>query len=259
MSFKNILLLTAITGALGSTSALAGPSAKFAATWSTNPAQIVALNFENYDTNEIVAPEKHGHVITTLKVPQDKELLIGVSAEIGIVTDTSVKGKDGALAKAIADGRATVVVTATPVGGGEEVEAVPGEITLSQRIQEMSATLAGVIETCELSVEGTVDENGDVVSEGSLDVTEDCEVTDEEIGLMQDTLAAHHFNFILPNMDAGEYEIKAYFTTKAGVGLTTEELSDASAYAKVFVGKTMVTVQQVRAAANGLSEFDIVE
>ncbi|MCX8895591.1 hypothetical protein [Vibrio parahaemolyticus] len=256
MSFKNILLLTAITGALGSTSALAGPSAKFAATWSTNPAQIVALNFENYDTNELVAPEKHGHVITTLKVPQDKELLIGVSAEIGIVTDTSVKGKDGALAKAIADGRATVVVTATPVGGGVEVEAVPGEITLSQRIQEMSATLAGVIETCELSVEDT---DADGVSEGTLDVSEDCDVSDEEIGLMQDTLASHHFNFILPNMDAGEYDIKAYFTTKADVDATAEELAEASAYAKVFVGKTMVTVQQVRAAANGLSEFDIVE
>ncbi|MEI8599173.1 hypothetical protein P4S64_20745 [Vibrio sp. M60_M31a] len=256
MSFKNILLLTAITGALGSTSALAGPSAKFAATWSTNPAQIVALNFENYDTNELVAPEKHGHVITTLKVPQDKELLIGVSAEIGIVTDTSVKGKDGALAKAIADGRATVVVTATPVGGGEEVEAVPGEITLSQRIQEMSATLAGVIETCELSVEDT---DADGVSEGTLNVSEDCEVSDEEIGLMQDTLASHHFNFILPNMDAGEYDIKAYFTTKADVDATAEELAEASAYAKVFVGKTMVTVQQVRAAADGLSELDIVE
>ncbi|MDG2596215.1 hypothetical protein P7M64_05845 [Vibrio parahaemolyticus] len=256
MSFKNILLLTAITGALGSTSTLAGPSAKFAATWSTNPAQIVALNFENYDTNELVAPEKHGHVITTLKVPQDKELLIGVSAEIGIVTDTSVKGKDGALAKAMADGRATVVVTATPVGGGEEVEAVPGEITLSQRIQEMSATLAGVIETCELSVEDT---DADGVSEGTLDVTEDCDVSDEEIGLMQDTLASHHFNFILPNMDAGEYDIKAYFTTKADVDATAEELAEASAYAKVFVGKTMVTVQQVRAAADGLSDFDIVE
>ncbi|WP_229622699.1 hypothetical protein [Vibrio parahaemolyticus] len=178
---------------------------------------------------------------------------------MSLTHQSKVKGKDGALAKAIADGRATVVVTATPVGGGEEVEAVPGEITLSQRIQEMSATLAGVIETCELSVEGTVDENGDVVSEGSLDVTEDCEVTDEEIGLMQDTLASHHFNFILPNMDAGEYDIKAYFTTKADVDATAEELAEASAYAKVFVGKTMVTVQQVRAAANGLSEFDIVE
>ena len=42
-----------------------------------------------------------------------------------------------------------------------------------------------------------------------------CLVTDEAIGLLLDTTAAHHFNFVLPDMDQGEYEIKAFFTTGA--------------------------------------------
>jgi hypothetical protein len=33
------------------------------------------------------------------------------------------------------------------------------------------------------------------------DVATECTVSDEEIGLMLDTLASHHFNFVLPNMD----------------------------------------------------------
>lgn len=252
MRLMNLLLLTAITGAIGSTSALAGPSAKFAATWSeTDSPKVVSLNVSGSDTMRPIPPQQ-GYVITTLKVPQDKELLIGVSAEIGIVTDTSVKGQDGALAKALADGKATVRVTATPVGGGVEAEAAPGEVVLSQRIQEMSATLGGVIESC---TDGFLDG----VVDGTIDVATECTVTDEEISLMQDTLASHHFNFVLPNMDAGEYEIKAYFTTNAIAGATAEELAAASAYAKVFVGKHMLTVQQVRAAADGLSEIDIIE
>lgn len=273
MSFKNILLLTAITGALGSTSALAGPSAKFAATWDESSPKYTALAvIENATADAIVLDRNDGYLLTTMKVPQDKELLVGVSAEIGIVTDTSIKGREGGAAKAIADGAAWVIVTATPVDGGATVTAAPGAVTLSARFQQMSATLAGVIEEC-TDYTGGIDGEGfspgdegyTDTPDGTIDVAIECIVSDEEIGLMQDTLASHHFNFVLPNMNAGEYEIKAHFFTSVEAAVDINEVSVAeggtvsgSSYAEAFVGKNMVTVQQVR-ATQSLSDFDIVE
>ncbi|ANQ19152.1 hypothetical protein [Vibrio natriegens] len=273
MSFKNILLLTAITGALGSTSALAGPSAKFAATWDTDSPKYVSVAVIENATEDtpVILDRNKGFLLTTMKVPQDKELLVGVSAEIGIVTDTSIKGKDGGAARAIAGGVAKVLVTATPVDGGESVIAAPGTITLSKRIQELSATLGGD-DVC-IDTTGGTDSNGlnpgdegyTDTPDGTIDVLLECTVTDEEIGLMQKTLASQHFNFVLPNMDAGEYEIKAFFITKATAEVDIDEISvedggtvSGSAFAKAFVGKNMITVQQVR-ATQSLSDFDIVE
>ncbi|MGP8305539.1 hypothetical protein [Vibrio sp. YIC-376] len=273
MRFKNLLLLTAIAGVIGSTSALAGPSAKFAAAWDVkSPKYVSVAVIENATTDTpVVLDRSKGYLLTTMKVPQDKELLVGVSAEIGIVTDTSVKGKDGGSARAIAGGVAKVLVTATPVGGGESVIAAPGTITLSKRIQELSATLGGD-DVCTDTTGGTDlndlnpgDEGYTDTPDGTIDVLLECTVTDEEIGLMQKTLASQHFNFVLPNMDAGEYEIRAHFVTKATAEVDIDEISvqeggtvSGSAYAKAFVGKNMITVQQVR-AAQSLSDFDIVE
>lgn len=277
MRFKNLLFLTAIAGAISSTSILAAPSAKFAATWNTDSLKFrsvavienATIDTEYVDSNLNTAD---GILLTTMKVPQDKELLVGVSAEIGIVTDTSLKGKDGATAKAIAGGAAWVIVTATPVDGGESVEAVPGSVVLSSRIQELNATLAGVLEECTDTTGGT-DVNGLSPGEdgyidtpdGTIDVLQECTTSDEEIGLMQSTLASHHFNFILPNMNAGEYEIKAHFFTRADASVDINEVTvsqggtiSGSAYAEAFVGKNMVTVQQVR-AVRSLSDVEIVE
>ena len=228
------------------------PSAKFAATWSTTPALESVVNLKEVATDQQVDISRTGYTLATIKVPQDKELLVGVSAEIGIVTDTSIKGQLGGAAKALAGGEAYVTVYAVPQGGGEPVEAAPGKIILSKRVQELSATLGGVIESC-------TDVNGD----GTITVADECTVSDEEIGLLQDTTAAHHFNFILPDMNQGVYDIKALFTTGANADVDVcEDCGGAvagSAYAKAIINKTMLTVQQVRAAKGGLQDVEIVE
>jgi hypothetical protein len=148
--------------------------------------------------------------------------------------------------------------------------AAPGQVILSKRVQELSATLGGVIQECtdgDTNFDGTADTDPD----GTIDIATECIVTDEEIGLLQDTTAAHHFNFVLPNMDQGEYDIKAYFTTgaRAEVDICDSELDycgdlydaegtvSASATAKAVVNKTMLTVQQVRAAKGGVIDADI--
>ena len=146
---------------------------------------------------------------------------------------------------------------------------------LSKRVQELGATLGGVIQSCAVTCveEDVLDGDlvvGTIIVCDDIIIAEDCEVTDEEISLLQDTTAAHHFNFVLPNLDQGVYDIKAVFTTGARAEVDicdfgetcmydAEGTVSASAAATAIINKTMVTVQQVRAAKDGLNEVEIIE
>jgi hypothetical protein len=265
-ALAGICLLFFVTGP-----AMAGPpSAKFAATWTTEPGleSMVVIPETGTDTEEVLVDPNSGYTLATIKVPQGKELLIGVSAEIGLVTDTSVKGKNGGAARAIADGEAYVTVFAVPHNGGNSVEAAPGQIMLSKRVQELSATLGGVIQSCQVAC-GVDATTGELVCDDVV-IAEDCEVTDEEIGLLLKTTAAHHFNFLLPDMNQGVYDIKAVFTTGARAEVDICDAQEvcsndpegtvtASAAATAIINKTMLTVQQVRAAKDSLHEVEILE
>jgi len=262
------LAAATLISAFGSTSVLANsPSAKFAATYTTKPALASVVEIA-YTSTDYAPPveKKEGYTLATIKVPQDKELLVGVSAEIGLVTYGSVKGKNGGSGIAVADAEAYVNVFAVPKAGGAAATAAPGQIMLTKRIQELSATLGGVIQSCTDTVDPTTG-----VVDGTIDIATECLVTDEEIGLLQDTTAAHHFNFVLPNLPQGEYDIKAVFTTGARAEVKICDDGDnwclydpegtvsVAATAKAVINKTMLTVQQVRATQNGIIESEIIE
>jgi hypothetical protein len=258
---KKFITTFTITSVLFAASAMAGPSAKFAATYSYGPSLGSVAFITDSDADAIAFDLSAGFTLATIKVPQDKELLVGVSANIGLVTDTSIKGKNGGTARSIAGAGAAVVVFAVPVAGsnGTAALAEPGSVVLSARVQVLDATLGGVIESC-------MDGKEDGMADGTIDVKTECTVSDEEIGLILGTLAAHHFNFVLPNMDQGEYNLVAFFVTGALAAVDIDESSvseyasvTASAFATAFIGKTMVTVQQVRAIKGGVIEADIVE
>lgn len=277
MRIKKLACVLASIGivSLSAGSALAGPSAKFAATWTNTPALASVAEINDATVDTVVVDSKSGYTLATIKVPQDKELLVGLSAEIGLVTYGSVKGKNGGSAKAIAEAVAYVNIFAIPTGAnvaGGSIPAAPGQIILSKRVQEVSATLGGVIQNCTDAI--TEDTDGDGIADstdGTIDIATECEVTDEEISLLLDTTAAHHFNFVLPNMDQGEYDIVAIFTTgaRAEVDICDSELDyckdlydaegtvSASTRAKAIINKTMLTVQQVRAAKGGVIDADI--
>ena len=269
-------------------SALAGqPSAKFAATWSTEPGVASVAYVPDTVEDAIDLDWNMGYTLAKIKVPQDKELLVGLSAEIGLVTDTSIKGKEGGTAKAIAGGKANVTMFAIPEpfnwAGIRKAE--PGRIMLSSRFQVLTATLGGVLagaldtgtwtlDSEGLCVETTFEycdsQTGLGVGTGAVscpdgDVTIPCELvlSDEEIGFLQGTLAAHHFNFLLPDMDQGVYKIVAFFTTGAIAEVDICEDCDgsvsASAFAAAIIGKTMLTVQQVRAVKDSLEGMEIIE
>ena len=272
-----LLISIVLTSVLLSASSFAGtPSAKFAATYTNDPMLSVTATVTCDGTeNEVCTADAdaNGHTLATIKVPQGKELLVGVSAEIGLITFGAVKGKNGGSATAIADAEAAVSIHACPVGSGGVVSgdctpAEPGAVKLSKRVQELSAKLGGVIKDCAIAVDLDT-------GEGTFDVSEDCLVNDEEIALMLSTTASHHFNFVLPNMDQGVYEIKALFTTAASaevvlcdytneLGYTTQDCDAdgtvaATAEAASVINKSMLTVQTVRAAKGGIIDAEIID
>lgn len=271
---KHRLIFAALAAVGMAGAAHAAPSAKFAATYTETPSLSVRA-FATCDTSGGVAEHcsdeasAAGHTMAYVKVPQDKELLVGVSAEIGLSTFGAIKGKNGGSGTAVADAEAAVSVHACPVGGGDCTMAAPGPVKLSKRIQELSAKLGGVIKDCTFTAE--------LEGETTVDISEDCNVNDEEIALLLDTTAAHHFNFVLPNLPQGEYEIKAMFTTAASADVylcdpqeyadgayTTEECDADStvagtAEAASVINKSMVTVQTVRAAKGGIIDAEIID
>jgi hypothetical protein len=267
-----LLISIVLTSVLLSASSFAGtPSAKFAATYTEKASLSVTATVTcvTGDTACHADASDSGHTLATIKVPQGKELLVGVSAEIGLMTFGAVKGKNGGSATAIADAEAAVSIHACPVDSdgvitGDCTLAKPGPVKLSKRVQELSAKLGGVIKDC-----------ADITDEGTFDVSEDCTVTDEEIALMLSTTASHHFNFVLPNMDTGVYDIVALFTTAASADVvlcayvsnpsyTTQECDAdgtvaATASASSVINKSMLTVQTVRAAKGGIIDADIID
>ena len=120
MNMKKVTCALAALGisAFAAEAAMAGASAKFAATYTDTPSlsSVAVITDATVDTVEL--DTKHGATLATIKVPQDKELLVGVSAEIGLGTYGEVKGKNGGSAKAIADAEAYVTVMAIPKAGG---------------------------------------------------------------------------------------------------------------------------------------------
>jgi hypothetical protein len=268
-----LLISIVLTSVLLSASSFAGtPSAKFAATYTETASLSVTATVTCDGTDNEVCTDNasdSGHTLATIKVPQGKELLVGLSAEIGLMTFGAVKGKNGGSATAIADAEAAVSIHACPVDSdgvitGDCTLAKPGPVKLSKRVQELSAKLGGVIKDC-----------ADITDEGTFDVSEDCTVTDEEIALMLSTTASHHFNFVLPNMDTGVYDIVALFTTAASADVvlcayvsnpsyTTQECDAdgtvaATASASSVINKSMLTVQTVRAAKGGIIDADIID
>jgi len=263
---RTLIVCTAVLPMLAA-SAFAAPSAKFTAVYGNNGPYLTSMVEVTGTTVDATAfQQNEGFTFATIKVPQDKELLIGVSSEVGLTTDTSIKGKEGGKARAIAGASGAVIVIAHNTdpdcdeanGDTCNVVAQPGGITLASRVQQLDATLGGVYDCVDSSGDGVIQYN-------------ECGYTDEEIGLILQTVSANHFNFVAPNLDAGTYNVTAYFTTRTEAtvciddsivecdGFTPSEVGtvEARAYAEAFIGSYMVTVQQVRAVQGDIDFMDI--
>lgn len=165
---------------------------------------------------------------TKLHTGSQKDVLIGVSLETALYTDTLVKSSGGT--KDTSNATAAIKIKVLVDG----VEAAPGEVTYDKRSQTLSATLGGYFANC-------VDSNLD----GITDVMTECDLLPEEIQLVLDTMAAHHFNFVLANLPAGDHYIEVVTEIK---GTTSSQSGSATAYGTI--GKGSLTVEEIRGTNN---------
>ena len=155
-----------------------------------------------------------------------KDLIIGLTYETMLMTETVVKSKGGEKSSATADAEIEMYVT---VDGNV---AEPGIVTFDKRTQELWAKLGGVIDCTDINGDGIV----------SFD---ECTFTDEEIGLILDTKAAHGFNFLSYDIGSGSHVIKAYARlTKDDTLVLNGGVSNATA----SLGKGTLAVWEVHGA-----------
>lgn len=155
-----------------------------------------------------------------------KDLVVGLSFETSLFTETVIRSKGGTKDTSTA----TAVIRMKVFVDGQE--AAPGEVIFDKRYQELWAKLGGV-----LDCQDTADADG--VYDGIISYDE-CTLTDEEIGLILDTTAAHTFNFLAYNIGSGSHMIEAYAKLEKE-GTTQMGESNASA----SLGKGTLSVWEV--------------
>ena len=169
-----------------------------------------------------------------IKVPNQKDLFIGASLEVGLYTDTQAKSKNMVpdTSTAVAEVKVRVLID-----GNEASPVEPGEVVFGRRSQTLSATLEGAISGC-LSIVTNLD--------GSLSIVVDpnC-VTPEVIQVILDTTDAASFNFVAVDVPVGVHTI----SVQAKVSLNTQ-YQTGSAEASALVGKGSMTVESVRLIKN---------
>ena len=154
-----------------------------------------------------------------------KDLLIGVSLETSLLTDTLVKSSGGAKDTSTAEAGIEIKVLV------DGQEAAPGVVIFDKRKQQLSATLGGYYTNC-------TDANLD----GITDVLTECELAPEEIELLLDTTAAHHFNFIQANLGQGTHSV----VVKSKISNNTV-FANGTASASALLGKGSLSVEEVQA------------
>lgn len=187
---------------------------------------------------------------TRIKTPNAKELAIGVSLQCGIVTDTTVRSKNGGQDTSSAQGRIKVRVKITQPDGSEVYAEpnngadiggllAPGEgVTYCDRFQQLSARFSGLNCFANLTT-------------GAVTCLDP-----EELQLILKTLNANHFNFLHANAVPGVQKVEVQAKADAAVELGGSELGDAGAEAFAGAGALSVEVIRLVKDADGTTDLE---
>jgi len=165
----------------------------------------------------------------TIKTPNNYDLILVPSFEVGLFTSTTVNSKnmepDTSTATAVVKIRALV----------DGNECAPGQVVYGKRTQQLSSTLEGAIAGC-LSVVT----NGS----GALTITlnTNC-VAPEIISLLQDTVSANSFTFAAINQSAGTHLVQVQAKI-AAMG----DNQNGKFTARALLGKGTLTIESSRLA-----------
>lgn len=164
-----------------------------------------------------------------MKLAEQKELLFSASLECGLYTRTLVRSKGGTKDTSTASAAVELRVV---VDWNYDNPAYPGSVTFCSREQELSATLQGIIGNLACFPNGVFDPTAS-----------DCNLTPEEIELVQRSVNANAFFFILPDVGSGIHniEVQARITTDGSV-------QEGEYEAKALIGKGSIVVENHRLA-----------
>ena len=152
-----------------------------------------------------------------------KDLVVDVSLECSLMTQTEVKSKGGNKDTSKAEAGVYVQVLV------DSVAMQPGAVTFCRRSQELSAVFQGLFEKC-------------IDAEGHVILNDEC-LEYEELNLVLDTTNANAFNFVLRDLPQGNYLIEVQAMINSG---TTYQNGSASATG--MIGKGSAIVEEVRFA-----------
>lgn len=155
----------------------------------------------------------------TIHTSNQKDLVLGASLETSLFTQTLVRSKGGNADTSEAEATLKVRVLV------DDDEARPGVVTFDRRYQKLMAIFNGYC----------TDLNGDGI------VTYDECDNYEELELVLDTTAAHHFNFLLEDVGTGVHEV-----TMQGCVATTGTSGNGTWNADATARVGSLTVEEVR-------------
>ena len=172
-----------------------------------------------------------GTLNVPIKTANKSDLLVGVSLQSSVLTETKTKGKNGDVNLSVAEGKVWVCLE---VDGGAHTDFAPDCVVFEMRKQTLTTSLSGVL-TCP---------TGD-----NLEADDFCTITDdEEVSLLLETMSANHFNFVVRNVGSGNHVVRANIFGTTSASCTT---LDESCRAEVAVGPGSITVEEVRATNDG--------
>ena len=183
---------------------------------------------------------------TYIKTPNGKDLHADVALQCGLMTQTIAKSKGGVIdtSTAQADIRVRVQATNTETGDvryfAPDEGSAPGDmgVRYCDRLQTLSATFAGLGCTADLTT-------------GVVTCTDP-----EAIELLQETLDANAFNFVLADVVSGVWKIEVQAMGEASVSLSGSALGDGAATAFVGLGSTVIETLRL---VNGIDLGPVVE
>jgi len=194
-------------------------------------------------------------VMTTfMRTPNSKDLAFDVALQCALVTFTEAKakgsGSGGGSAKAAAEGRISVRVKVTPVDndgndvsdtlnpvryalpdndganvlgtdGSDSDAADPDGVTYCNRFQELAVSFENLV----------------CLSDETENPDDECIIA---VSLLLETLNAHAFNFVMPDVSSGPKQIEVQARATANADVFGDSLSSARGEAFVGMGSTLV-------------------
>ncbi len=188
-------------------------------------------------------------VMTTfIKTPNNKELAMDVGLQCGLITFTEAKAKGTGGGKtsdkATAEGRIQVRVALTPVDRegattGATFYALPNDDSANSLEGPTAASGPDGVTYCFRNQELEVAFEDLVCVD---DTTDQCVIS---VSLLLETLDAHAFNFVAPNVAPGIKKIEVQARATAGANIFADDIGKAKGEA--FVGMGSMLVETVRA------------